>query len=101
MIFLPEYLSNAESRRIYSSILAASDSESFRVNPRYLPERISGAVAQSRIYHRVRMEFTNLCSLGCAWNQWTKPSAQSKRRKMSLFLIQPWTLQFDPETFRG
>jgi hypothetical protein len=28
---------------------------------------ISGAVAQSRIYHRVRMEFTNLRSLGCAW----------------------------------
>ena len=70
-----------------SSILAAGDSESFRVNPRYLPECISGAVAQSRIYHRVRMEFTNLRSLSCAWKPVAEAVWESKRRKLSLFLI--------------
>jgi hypothetical protein len=39
----------------------------FGVNPRYLPECISGAVSESRIYPRVRMEFSDLCSLRCSW----------------------------------
>ena len=55
--------------------------KAFGVNSRYLRECISGAVAESRIYHPVRMEFTNLRSLGCAWN--------------------PRTFQFDPENFSG
>jgi hypothetical protein len=67
MISFLNVFSNAGWRRIYSSILAASDSDTFRLNPRYLPECISGAVTESRIYPRVRMEFSDSCSLRCSW----------------------------------
>jgi hypothetical protein len=49
------------------SVLAASDSDSLPLNLRYLPECISGAVTESRIYPRVRMEFSDLYSLRCSW----------------------------------
>jgi hypothetical protein len=89
-------------RRIAQKLFFHSGGRRLRkLNLRYLPECISGAVAESRIYPRVGMEFIDLRSLTCAWNLWTKPSAQSKRGKMSLFLIQPWSLQFDSESFRG
>jgi hypothetical protein len=99
MIFLPEM---SFERRIAQNLFFHSGGRRLRkLNLRYLPECISGAVTESRIYRRVGMKFTDLHSLTCGWNQWTKPSAQSKTRKMSLFLIQPWSLQFDSESFRG
>ena len=101
MISFLGYPSNAGSAESVLLFWRPVTPKAIAVNPRYLPERISGAVAQSRLYHRRANGIRQFAFLGCAWNQWTKPSAQSKRRKMSLFLIQPWTFQFDPESFRG
>ena len=62
MISFLGYPLNAGSAESVLLFRRAVAPKAIAVNPSYLPERINGAVAQSRLYHRVRMKFTNLRS---------------------------------------
>jgi hypothetical protein len=67
MIFLPDVFRTQDRAESILPFWRPVAPTAFEVNPRYLPQCISGAVTESRIYPRVRMEFTNLRSPGCAW----------------------------------
>jgi hypothetical protein len=48
--------------------------KAFGVNARYCRSVLAVLSHSQEFIIGVRMEFTNLRSLSCAWNQWTKPS---------------------------
>ena len=57
----------------FLNVFRTQDPTAFGIIPHYSPECISGAVTESRIYPRLRMEFTDVRYLDCAW----KPVAEA------------------------